>query len=170
MYAYHFDGYWKDVGTISSLWEANMEVLDPEHSGINLFDENWKIYSRNSGHTGHVIGENALVEDSMITDGCVVKGDVKHSILFSGVTVEEGAVVEDAVVMGNTVIRKGAKVTHCIVAENAVIGEDACVGEKPEDGENGKVATIAPGVTIGAKAVIGPDAMIYENVEEGQKC
>ena len=82
MYAYHFNGYWKDVGTIPALWEANMEVLDPEHSGINLFDENWKIYSRNSGHTGHFIGNNAEVTDSMITDGCVVKGTVKHSILF----------------------------------------------------------------------------------------
>jgi glucose-1-phosphate adenylyltransferase len=70
MYAFRFEGYWKDVGTIPSLWEANMEVLDPEHSGIDLFDENWKIYSRNSGLTGHRIGENALVQDSMITDGC----------------------------------------------------------------------------------------------------
>ena len=170
MYAYHFDGYWKDVGTIPSLWEANMEVLDPEHSGINLFDENWKIYSRNSGHTGHVIGDNAQVEDSMITDGCVVKGSVKHSILFSGVKVEEGAVVEDAVVMGGTLIKKGAKVVHCIVAENAVIGEDACVGAKPDGDEVGEVATIAPGVTIGANAVIGPDAMVYDDVEEGQTC
>ena len=70
MYAYHFDGYWKDVGTIPSLWEANMEVLDPEHSGINLFDENWKIYSRNSGMTGHKISDGGVVENSMITDGC----------------------------------------------------------------------------------------------------
>ena len=73
-----------------------MEVLDPEHSGINLFDENWKIYSRNSGMTGHRIGDHAIVEDSMITDGCNVQGTVKHSILFSGVTVEEGAIVEEA--------------------------------------------------------------------------
>lgn len=109
MYAYHFNGYWKDVGTIPALWEANMEVLDPEHSGINLFDENWKIYSRNSGHTGHFIGNNAEVTDSMITDGCVVKGTVKHSILFGGVIVEEGAVVEDAVVMGDTVIKEALR-------------------------------------------------------------
>ena len=100
MYAYHFNGYWKDVGTISSLWEANMEVLDPEHSGINLFDEKWKIYSRNSGMTGHKINIGAMVENSMITDGCNISGSVKHSILFSGVKVEEGAEVEDAVVMG----------------------------------------------------------------------
>ena len=100
-----------------------MEVLDPEHSGINLFDENWKIYSRNSGHTGHFIGNNAEVTDSMITDGCVVKGTVKHSILFGGVIVEEGAVVEDAVVMGDTVIKRGAKVTHCI--SSVVIAQSA---------------------------------------------
>ena len=169
MYAYHFSGYWKDVGTIPSLWEANMEVLDPEHSGINLFDENWKIYSRNSGHTGHFIGEHAQVKDSMITDGCVIKGNVDHSVLFSGVVVEEGACVEDAVVMGNTVIKRGAKVMHCIVAENAVIGQDAVVGMKSEDGKTGDVATIAPYVTIGDRAVIGPKAMVYNDVEEGQE-
>ena len=109
MYAYHFDGYWKDVGTISSLWEANMEVLDPEHSGINLFDENWKIYSRNSGMTGHKIGNKGLVENSMVTDGCRVDGHVKHSILFAGVKVEAGAEVEDAVVMGGSVIQAGGR-------------------------------------------------------------
>ena len=167
--AYHFNGYWKDVGTIPALWEANMEVLDPEHSGINLFDENWKIYSRNSGHTGHFIGNNAEVTDSMITDGCVVKGTVKHSILFGGVVVEEGAVVEDAVVMGDTVIKRGAKVTHCIVAEGVTVGCDAVIGEKPEEDVTGDVATIAPGVTIGDRAVIGPKAMVYNDVEEGQE-
>ena len=114
MYAYHFNGYWKDVGTISSLWEANMEVLDPEHSGINLFDDDWKIYSRNSGMTGHKISPEAVVENSMITDGCRVAGNVRHSILFAGVKVEPGAVVEDAVVMGGTVIKAGAVVKHCI--------------------------------------------------------
>ena len=83
MYAYHFNGYWKDVGTIPSLWEANMEVLDPEHSGINLFDDDWKIYSRNSGMTGHRISANAVVENSMITDGCRIRGtcETLHSLL-----------------------------------------------------------------------------------------
>ena len=145
MYAYHFNGYWKDVGTISSLWEANMEVLDPEHSGINLFDENWKIYSRNSGMTGHKISGDALVENSMITDGCRINGQVRHSILFSGVKVEAGAQVEDAVVMGSTTIKSGAVVKHCIVAENVVIGENAVVGAMPSDSEKG-VATIGPGI------------------------
>ena len=149
--------------------DADMDVLDPEHSGINLFDENWKIYSRNSGHTGHFIGNNAEVTDSMITDGCVVKGTVKHSILFGGVIVEEGAVVEDAVVMGDTVIKRGAKVTHCIVAEGVTVGCDAVIGEKPAEDVTGDVATIAPGVTIGDRAVIGPKAMVYNDVEEGQE-
>lgn len=170
MYAYRFSGYWKDVGTISSLWEANMEVLDPENSGINLFDEDWKIYSRNAGMTGHRIGEKALVEDAMITDGCSIQGTVRHSILFSGVTVEEGAVVEDSVVMGRTTIKAGAVVRHSIVAENVVIGEKAVVGETPEDpSDNSNVATIASNVHIGAQAIIGPNAMVYDDVEEGGK-
>ncbi len=148
MYAYHFSGYWKDVGTISSLWEANMEILDPEHSGINLFDEDWKIYSRNSGMTGHKISAGAVVENSMITDGCRIKGTVKHSILFSGVKVEKGAVIEDAVVM------------------NVTIGENAVVGAMPTEDEKG-VATVGAGVTIGDNAKIGPNAMVKNNVEGG---
>ena len=168
MYAYRFDGYWKDVGTISSLWEANMEVLDPEHSGINLFDENWKIYSRNSGMTGHRIGADAEVQNSMITDGCRIHGKVKHSILFAGVSVEPGAVVEDAVVMGGTVIKAGAQVRHCIIAENVVIGENAVVGEALSEGGKG-VATVGAGVYIGDNAKIGPNAMVSENVKGGEE-
>lgn len=167
MFAYRFDGYWKDVGTIPSLWEANMEIMDPEHSGINLFDDNWKIYSRNSGLTGHKIGAGAVVENAMITDGCHIDGTVNHSILFAGVTVEAGAEVHDAVVMGNTVIRAGAKVSHCIVAENAVIGQNATVGAMPVAGESG-VATVGPGVTIGANAVVGPKAMVDSDVKDGE--
>ncbi|MDE6319539.1 MAG: glucose-1-phosphate adenylyltransferase [Lachnospiraceae bacterium] len=167
MYAYRFSGYWKDVGTISSLWEANMEVLDPEHSGINLFDEGWKIYSRNTGMTGHKINAGAVVENAMITDGCRIKGTVKHSVLFGGVKVEAGAVVEDAVVMGGTTIKAGAVVKHCIVAENVTICENAVVGAMPTGTEKG-VATIASGVTIGENVVIGPDAMVRDNVEGGE--
>ena len=167
MYAYRFRGYWKDVGTISSLWEANMEVLDPEHSGINLFDEGWKIYSRNTGMTGHKINVGAVVENSMITDGCRIKGTVKHSILFGGVKVEADAVVEDAVIMGNTTIKSGAVVKHCIVAENVTVGENAVVGAMPTETEKG-VATIGPGITIGDNVVVGPNAMVNNNVEGGE--
>ena len=167
MYAYHFSGYWKDVGTISSLWEANMEVLDPEHSGINLFDEGWKIYSRNTGMTGHKINAGAVVENAMVTDGCRIKGTVKHSILFGGVKVEAGAVVEDAVVMGGTTIKAGAVVRHCIVAENVTICENAVVGAMPTEDEKG-VATVGSDVIIGENAVVGPDAMVRNNVEGGE--
>lgn len=143
-----------------------MEVLDPEHSGINLFDEDWKIYSRNSGMTGHKISAGAVVENSMITDGCRIKGTVKHSILFAGVQVEEGAVIEDAVVMGGSVIKSGAVVKHCIIAENVTICENAVVGAMPEGDEKG-VATVGAGITIGENATIGPNAMVDKNVEGG---
>ena len=168
MFAHRFDGYWKDVGTIPSLWEANMEVLDPEHSGIDLFDANWKIYSRNSGMTAHKISGTAVVENSMITDGCRVDGTVKHSILFAGVKVEAGAVVEDAVVMGGATIKAGAQVKHCIVGENAVVGENAIVGAMPE-GDAAGVATVGPDVTVGANAKIGANAMVKEDVKEGEE-
>ena len=168
MYAYHFSGYWKDVGTISSLWEANMEVLDPENSGINLFDDDWRIYSRNSGMTGHRIGEDAVLEDSMITDGCSVDGEVKHSILFAGVKVAKGAVIEDAVIMGGSVIKEGAQVKHCIIAENVIIEKNAVVGVMPEGDEKG-VATVGSNVTIGEGAEIGPKAMVSEDVKGGDK-
>ena len=163
MYAYHFSGYWKDVGTISSLWEANMEVLDPEHSGINLFDEGWKIYSRNAGMTGHKINTGAVVENALITDGCRIKGTVKHSVLFGGVKVEAGAVVEDAVIMGGTTIKAGAVVKHCIVAENVTICENAVVGAMPTEDEKG-VATIGSGVTIGENSVIGAGSVVTKDI------
>ena len=161
MYAYHFHGYWKDVGTIDSLWEANMEILDPNHSGIDLFDNNWKIYSRNSALTGHRIGEHAVIENAMITDGCLIKGNIKHSVLFEGVTVEAGAMVEDAVIMDGVTIGAGARVSNCIIAEHAVIGPGAVVGECNKDGSTGNVATIADHVNISAGAVIEAGAMVY---------
>ncbi len=168
LYAYHFSGYWKDVGTIQSLWEANMEILDPAQSGINLFDDDWKIYSRNVGMTGHKIGENATVDNSMITDGCRVDGNVIHSVLYSGVKVEKGALVKDAVVMGGSVIKEGAVVEHCIVAERVIVDEGAHIGAVKE-GEEQSVATIANSVYIGKGAVIGAGAMVRENVKDGEE-
>ncbi len=168
MYAFRFSGYWKDVGTIPSLWEANMEILDPLHSGINLFDDDWKIYSRNVGMTGHKIGEHAKIDNSMITDGCRIEGEVTHSILYSGVKVAEGAVVKDSVVMGGSVIKAGAVVDHCIVAERVIIDEDAHIGAVREGEEQG-VATVGSDVYIGNGAVIGSHAMVRENVKDGEE-
>ena len=173
MYAYHFSGYWKDVGTISSLWQANMEVLDPKHSGINLFDENWKIYSRISGKPCQQIGSDATIVNSMISEGCKVNGTVNNSILFPGVVVEKGATVEAAVIMGGTVIKAGASVKHCIVAENVKVEEGATVGAMPEGSLNieepGDVATVGSGVVIGKGATVGPKAMVSSDVKDGEE-
>ena len=105
----------------------------------------------------------------MITDGCRIKGNVKHSILFSGVEVEAGAVIEDAVIMGGTKIGKGAVVSHCIVAENVTIGAGAIVGEMPNGDGKAGVATIGANRRIGAGAKVGPNAMIEADVKEGEE-
>ncbi|MBR1702153.1 MAG: glucose-1-phosphate adenylyltransferase [Lachnospiraceae bacterium] len=172
MYAYRFSGYWKDVGTIPALWEANMEVLSPEKSGINLFDENWQIHSRTNGRVVHRIGREAQVTDSMITNGCHIEGVVKHSLLSPGVQVEKGALVEDSVIMGDTVIKAGAVVRHSIVAENVTIEENAIVGEEASaadsDGKEKLIANIGPDVIVGKGARIGAKAMIEKSVKEGE--
>ncbi len=106
MVAYPFEGYWKDVGTIDSLWEANMDLLDP-NVALNVGDDDWRIYSRNSGMPGHYIGTDADVQNSMITEGCEVHGEVEKSVLFAGVKVGAGAVVRESIVMPGAVIEEG---------------------------------------------------------------
>lgn len=128
LFAYAFDGYWKDVGTIESLWEANMDLLS-HPMPIDMYDKNWRVYSRNPGMPPHYLSASARVSDSMVTEGCEVYGEVEHSVLFAGVCVEEGAVIRDAVIMPGAVIKKGARVERAIVAEEAVIGEGCVVGE-----------------------------------------
>ena len=114
------------------------------------------------------MSENAVIENSMITDGCRINGSVKHSVLFAGVKVEEGAVVEDAVIMGGTTIKAGAVVKHCIIAENVTVGENAVVGAMPTEEEKG-VATIGANVNVGAGAKIGPNAMVRNDVKDGEE-
>ena len=109
--AYPFDGYWKDVGTIDSLWEANMDLLNP-NVPLNLYDSEWKIYARNPGLPPHFVAKGADVQNSMITEGCEIWGTVDFSVLFSGVTVEKGAVVKDSIVMPGCVIKAGARVEY----------------------------------------------------------
>jgi glucose-1-phosphate adenylyltransferase len=128
MFAYDFEGYWKDVGTIESLWVANMDLLQMPMP-IDLYDKNWRVYGRNPGETPHFVAAGATVKNCLVAEGCEVFGSVSHSVLFSGVTVLEGAVVEDSIVMPNAVIERGAIVRRAIVAENAVVGAGATVGE-----------------------------------------
>ena len=168
MVAWSFDGYWKDVGTIDSLWEANMDLLDP-NVPLDLSDNSWKIYSRNPVLPPHYIGKNAVVQNSLVTEGCEVDGKLEFAVLFAGVTVEKGAVVTDSIIMPGAVIKKGATVQYAIVAENTVIGENAVVGLRPEDCEDKDawgVAVVGANVKVGSGAKIPPKAMIEEDVEE----
>ena len=166
MFAYQFDGYWKDVGTINSLWDANLDLLNPKVD-LNLDDDSWKIYSRSPVAPPHFIGDNAKVINSMITEGCEIKGDIDFSVLFANVTVEEGAEVRYSIVMPGTVIKKGAVVQYSIVAENAVIEEGAVVGERPEnmeDIDDWGVAVVGSGVKVGKGARVAPKEMADSNV------
>ncbi|MHB9781958.1 glucose-1-phosphate adenylyltransferase [Streptococcus sp. 10F2] len=122
VYAYEFEGYWKDVGTIDSLWEANMEYISPENA-LDSRNRQWKIYSKNLISPPNFIGEHGSVEDSLIVDGCHVDGQVKHSILSTNAQVKTGAVVEDSVVMSGAVIGAGAVIKKAIIGEGAVISE-----------------------------------------------
>ncbi len=166
MFAYQFDGYWKDVGTINSLWDANLDLLNPKVD-LNLDDDSWKIYSKSPVAPPHYIGKTAKVENSMITEGCEINGDIDFSVLFANVTVEEGAEVRYSIVMPGTVIKKGAVVQYSIVAENAVIEENAVVGERPENMENiddWGVAVIGSGVNIGKGAKVMPKEMVDSDI------
>ena len=144
MFAYDFKGYWKDVGTIESLWEANMDLLTLPMP-IDLYDAKWRIYGRNPGLAPHFIAEGAGVRSSLITEGCEVFGNVDHSVIFSGVTIRKGATVKDSVVMPGAVIERGAQVQRAIVSEDAVIGAGATVGEA-----TGNIAVVGTGVSLAA--------------------
>ena len=166
MVAYHFDGYWKDVGTIDSLWEANMDLINP-NIPIDLYDTSWKIYSRNPVMPPQSIGKNAQVQNSMVTEGCVIDGSVEFSMISDGVTVEEGAEILDSILMPGAVVKKGAKVEYAIVGENTVIGENAQIGARPEtieDKDSWGVAVVGNNLTVSDGSVVAPKAIIYENI------
>lgn len=170
MCAYAFDGYWKDVGTVQSLWEANMDIL-AEPPAFELQDNNWRIYSRNPVKPPHFVSKSASVNNCCITEGCNVYGEINHSILFEGVTVEEGAVVEDSIVFPGAVIRKGATVKKAVIGEEAIIGENSAIGdEKVETAEyksqycTGGISLIGGAVEIGEGIKIGPNSMVTESV------
>ncbi len=161
MFAYQFDGYWKDVGTIDSLWEANLDLLNPKVD-LDLNDDSWKIYSRTPSSPPHYVAPSAKVQNSMIAEGCEIAGDVDFSVVFADVVVEEGAKVNDSIIMPGTVIKSGATVQYAIVAEDAVIEKNAVVGERPEAMENlddWGVAVIGNGVTVAEGTKIAPKAM-----------
>ncbi len=170
LFAYGFDGYWKDVGTIDSLWEANLDLLNPK-ANIDLSDNSWKIYGRGAVTAPQYVSDKAVIENSLAAEGCEIEGKVDYSVLFSNVTVEEGAFVDYSIIMPGAVIKKGAVVQYAMVAENAVIEEGAVVGENPEKCENLEnwgVSVVGAGVTVGKNATVKAQSMISEDVKEGE--
>ena len=129
MVSFRFEGYWKDVGTIHSLWEANMDLVD-QPPKFDLNDRSWSIYSRNMALAPHYVGQNAKITNSTVTEGCFIDGEIKHSVIFGGVELGEGSVVSDSVIM------PGAKIGKNVVIEKAVIGADAVIGDGAKVGVN----------------------------------
>lgn len=163
MFAYPFEGYWKDVGTVESLWDANMDLLDPKLK-LDLRD----IYSKNPMFPPHYVSETATIKNSNISDGCIVEGEVENSILFPGVKIEKGAKVDYSIIMPNTVVKANADIKYSIVSENTVIGCNAVIGGNPEDAEDKDkwgIAVIGDDLHIGDNVVVPPAAMIGEDLE-----
>ena len=162
MVAYEFDGYWKDVGTVESLWEANMDLIHQD-SGLRLNDPDWRIYSRNTPYPPHYIGKHAAVTESVVSEGCYIDGKLWYTVLFSGVLVEKNAELNSAVIMQNARIAPNAKIKYAIVAEDAVIEEGAVVGSSPEDcarPEDWGIAVVGRGAVVRKGQVVGPREMI----------
>ncbi|WP_409271012.1 glucose-1-phosphate adenylyltransferase [Neobacillus sp. SCS-31] len=130
--AYPFSGYWKDVGTLESFWEANMDLLD-DTCGLDLFDNDWRIYSVNPNHPPQFISSDAMVVHSLVNEGCTVEGDIERSVVFQGVTIEKGAVVKDSVIMPDSIIGKNTFIERAIVPCDMEIPEGTVI--RPENGE-----------------------------------
>jgi len=136
LFTYHFNGYWKDVGTIDSYYDAQFDLMD-ENSGINVYDNSMRIFSNSNIYPPHFIGENGVVSDSLLSNGCVVEGEVNHSILGSGVVIEEGCVIEDSIILPGVRIGRGSRIVRTIVNEDVTIKAESVIGEK-----EGEIAVI----------------------------
>lgn len=163
VYCYEYNSYWKDVGTLQSYWEANMELIDLVPV-FNLYEEYWQIYTNSDSVAPQFIDRDAVVERCIVGDGCEIFGNVKNSVIGENVTIEPGAVVADSIIMGNTVIKKGARIDKSIIAEDCVIGEDVVLGagEYKESTYNKKVYN-SELVTIGERTVIPNGVTIGKN-------
>lgn len=167
--SYRFEGYWKDVGTIESLWEANMDLLSPK-SGLNLSDDTWRIYGRNNGAPPHFTSKEAKVVHSQVSEGCEIHGNVSESILFSDVIIGKGATVEYSILMPGVVVEPGASVRYSIVAEGAHICEGASIGGAPSEVEADAwgVSVVASGVRIGKGAKLPAKEMAGEDLPDAE--
>ena len=166
MYAYEFSGYWKDVGTIQSLWEANMDLLG-DNPVFNLFDDDWRIYTRSEVRPPHYIGNDAKVINSIVTEGCEVHGIVENSLLFGGVKVARGAYIKNSIVMQDTVIREGAVVYYSIVDGDTEVGAGTKIGNETSDGS--KITLIGSDLVIPHGAIVPEGAMVNSQYLEKNK-
>ncbi len=167
MFAYPFEGYWKDVGTIDSLWEANMDLLNPKTT-LDLSDKQYKVYSRNPMMPPHYVGDTAQLQNSVVADGCNIYGTLEFSVLFNGVTVEKDAVITDSILMPNVTVKEGARISYAIVSEGTVVGKNAKIGARPEDVADKKdwgIAVVGENLTIGDNAVVAPKDMIDSDIQ-----
>ena len=160
MMAYPFDGYWKDVGTIDSLWEANMDLLGKNPTFQLRGSKKSTIYARNSALPSSYIDEKATIVDSFVAEGCEVYGSVKHSVISMGCTIGDGAQIEDAVIMPGVVVEAGAIVRHAILGENSHICRNAVVGGAFAEGEKKKISVTSKGAVVEANAVLKPGDML----------
>ncbi|MBQ4121036.1 MAG: glucose-1-phosphate adenylyltransferase [Clostridia bacterium] len=162
MYAYPFSGYWKDVGTVSSLWEANMDLLG-ENPVFNLHDRSWRIFSRTSASPAQFVGENGVIDNALVSEGCEIMGTVKDSVLFNRVTVEEGATVTNSVIMGGVTIKAGATVNNVIIAENTTVGAGSVIGDGTKPGDNitilGSDLSVPDGMAIGGGLLVNAEKL-----------
>ena len=159
MYSYTFEGYWKDVGTLTSLWEANMDLLG-NPPAFNLYDRSWRIFYRHNAFPPHRVATGAEVKNSMLTEGCVIEGTVENSVLANGVRVEKGAVVKDSVIMSGVTVKAGARVEYAIIDSDTVVGAGASLGEAKE---NQKILLVGGGVNVPAGTTIAGGEMIDTN-------
>ena len=166
MLAYRFEGYWKDVGTLESLWDANMDMLS--RSDLDLLDDSWPVYARIPNQPPAFMGKNARVEHSVVTQGCDVEGSVFNSVLSDSVVVEEGARVSYSVLMPGAVVERGATVEYAILGEGVRVGAGARVGASPMDYDPDRwgIAVLGPSAVIAAGEVVAPKTMLDSNHEE----
>ncbi len=161
MVAYEYTGYWKDVGTIESLWEANMDAITPE-SGLELHDQSSRIYARNPSRPPQFVSEQAKISNSMIAEGCDIYGDVERSIVFYDVSVGNGARVNNSIIMPGSVIGDGAVVEYSIIAEGVTIGAGARIGKTPQKDEERKITVVGNSVSIACGATVEAGAIVGE--------
>ena len=166
MIAYRFDGYWKDVGTLESLWDANMDMLS--RGDLDLLEDSWPIYARLPSQPPAYIGKSSLVEHSVVTQGCEITGTVKNSVLSPGARVEDGAEVHYSVLMPGVTVKRGAVVRYAIVGENCQVEAGAVVGGNPEDYDPDKwgVTVLGPGTVISAGETVEPKTMLNSEHKE----